>query len=349
MTRSTLGQSLIPALNTWEELAGDGPTGPGIDFSETNRTRLCCTRFEEFLENPSVQSFRKLWSDQTLTDYWSPSPAVLLGPDNAIEQLQTVLSEMSSADEFDPSWIDNLGGIGTGWGIYELYGRLQGGHEPIPSTDAQSVLNDLGYDVENDPNAVVDSIPEFREMYDTHVGHASQGTPYEIPVYAEIDEFFELVETADRDLINAQLTGTYASLFRPLIGYGIHTETSESFRWTGVDELIEDHVEARDSGAYGEDGDTHWGGGHVESWKWQFRDYFQEVVWSEFDLTELDAEDVPNLFNMIQEPAAEFDVVSNVPAKMMGGSVSPTYLGGYRRILPRESRGGSGRIERPLG
>jgi hypothetical protein len=154
MTRSTLGQSLTPALNTWEELVRDGPAGPGIDFSEMNRTRLCCTRLEAFLDDPSIESFRKLWSQETLADYWVPNTASLLGPDNAVEHLHTLLSEISSADEFDQLWVDQLGGTGSGWGLYELFGRLQRGHEPIPPTEAQSVLSDLGYDVENNPNSV---------------------------------------------------------------------------------------------------------------------------------------------------------------------------------------------------
>lgn len=319
MTRSTLGQSIIPALNTWGELVRDGPTGPGIDLSETNRTRLCCVRAEAFLNDPSAESFRELWSKETLADDWVPNRASLLRPDNAVEQLHTVLSEISSAEEFDPLWVDQLGGTGSGWGLYELFGRLQRGHEPIPSTQAQSVLSGLGYDVEPDPDSVANGIREFRDRYDTYVGHASEGTSYEIPVYAEIDEFFRLVETDDRDMINTQLTGPYAPLFRPLIGHSIHTETAEPFRWRHIDTLIQDHVEARDSGAYGEDGDTHWGGGHIESWKWQFKNYFQEVVRSRFDIAGLTADDIPRLFEMLQEPAAEFDVVSNVPAKMMGG------------------------------
>jgi hypothetical protein len=241
-----------------------------------------------------------------------------LKPDNAVEQLHTLFSEMKSADEFDSSWVGQSVGASSGWGLYELFYRLQRGQEPIPSTEARAVLNGLGYDVESEPEAVMEGIRDFRENYDTHVGHASAGAPYEIAVYAEIDEFFRLVETTDREVINAQLTGTYAPLFRPLIGHRIHTGTAEQFHWEGVDALIEEHVEARDTGAYGEDGDDHWGGGHIESWKWQFKDYFQEVVWEELDLTALSAEEIPRLFEMIQDPAAEFDAVSNVPAKMMG-------------------------------
>jgi hypothetical protein len=226
---------------------------------------------------------------------------------------------MSSADTFDPLWIDKLADTSSGWGLYELFTRVQGGQVPIPSTEAKSALDDLGYDVDNDPESVAAGIREFSEVYQTHAGHVSADTAYEIPVYAEIDEFFRLVETADRDLINAQLTGPYAPLFRPLIGHRIHTVTADEFRWRGVDTLIEDHVEARDSGAYDDLETAHWGGKHIESWKWQFRDYFQDVVRSQFDLTALTADEVPRFFEMVENPAAEFDAVSNVPAQMMGG------------------------------
>lgn len=203
--------------------------------------------------------------------------------------------------------------------MYELYGRLQDGHEAIPSVEAKSVLQDLGYDVGNDRDAVTTGIQRFADTYNSQVGHASQGTSYELPVYAEIDEFFRLVETTDRDTINAQLTGPYAPLFRPLIGHRIHTGATESLRWTGVDSLIEDHIEARDSGAYDDLETSHWGGTHIESWKWQFKDYFQDVVTESFDLTALTADDVPAFLDAIEEPPEEFDAVSNVPAKMMGG------------------------------
>jgi hypothetical protein len=86
-----------------------------------------------------------------------------------------------------------------------------------------------------------------------------------------------------------------------------------------VDALIEAHVEARDSGAYDDLETSHWGGTHIESWKWQFADYFEDVIRTEFDLTALTATDIPRFFAAIEEPDVEFDAVSNVPAHMMGG------------------------------
>lgn len=319
MPRSTFGQSLDSALTAWRDLVKDGSIGPGIDFSDQNRTRLCQSRVNLFLENPSTETFRDLWSPEILAGYWAPNAAVLLTHDDAVESLQSVLSEMDSAEEFDLTWQDQLGVTGNGWGIHELYYRLQGGYTPIPSIEAKQVLSDLGYDVGNSPESVSTGIQSFKERYDTRVGYATQGTSYEIPVYAEIDEFFRLVQTTDRDTINAQVRGPYASLFRPLIGYRIHTDSAEPFSWEGVDELIKDHVSARDSGAYDDLETAHWGGTHIESWKWQFKDYFQEIVQAEFDLTDLSGADIPRLFDAIESPPEEFDAVSNVPAKMMGG------------------------------
>lgn len=319
MGRSTLGQSIDPALTTWGEIVADGPRGPGIDFSESNRTRLCRTRLNSFLENPTVESFRELWGPETLAGYWAPNAATLLAPDDAVDSLHTLLSKIEAADEYNPAWEGRLGAAGAAWGLYELYGRLHDGEEPIPSIEAKNTLNKVGYDVDDDRESVAMGIQKFSEKYESRVGHASAGTSYELPLYAEIDEFFHLVETVDRDTINAQLTGPYAPLFRPLIGHRILTGTAEQFRWIGVDDLISDHVEARDSKAYDDHVTTHWGGTHIESWKWQFKDYFQDVVWAEFDLTDLTADDIPHFFSAIEEPAADFDAVSNVPAKMMGG------------------------------
>lgn len=319
MTRSTLGHSLTPALTTYRDVVADGPTGPGIDFTETNRTRLCQARFDAFLEDPTAERFRELWRAETLSGYWTPNVGTLLGPDDEVEPCQKLLSEMAAAEEFDPAWTGRLTRTDSGWGLYELFYRSRGGVEPIPTIEAKRVLTDLGYDVEDTPESVSAGIERFRETYDEHVGHASDGREYELPVYAEIDEFFRLVETADRETINSQLTGPYAPLFRPLIGHRIHTDSAEPFQWSGVEQLIKEHVEARDSGAYDDLETTHWGGTHIESWKWQFKDYFQDVVWSEFDLTALTADDIPELFTAIESPDAEFDAVSNVPAQMMGG------------------------------
>jgi len=226
---------------------------------------------------------------------------------------------MDDAEEFDPTWVDRISGSGDAWGLYELFGRLHGGQKPIASLEAKQALETLGYAVDGGPHSVATAIDRFKAEYTESVGHASAGTEYELPIYAEIDEFFKLIETADRDLISTHLTGPYAPLFRPLIGHRIHTDTADALRWTGVDTLIENHIEARDSGAYDDLETSHWGGTHIESWKWQFKEYFTDVIWSEFDLTDLTAEDVPRLFDAIEDPPAEFDVISNVPAQMMGG------------------------------
>ena len=319
MTRSTLSHSLTPALTAWRDMVSESPIAPGIDFTETNRTHACEKQHEAFLAHPSPETFRALWNADTLASYWAPSAAVLLGPDSAVDSLLGVCSEMTDAVSFDQRWLDRLAGSDPGWGIHELYARLQGGAHPIPTLEAQTVLRSLGYDNVGTPDAVVTAISEFAEDYESVVGHASVGTSYEVPLYAEIDEFFKLVQTADRDTINAQLTGPHAALFRPLIGHRVHTSSADPIEWDGVDALIESHVDARDSGAYDDLETAHWGGTHIESWKWQFARYFEDVIRAQFDLTELTPTEIPQFFAAIEEPDAEFDAVSNVPAKMMGG------------------------------
>lgn len=110
MTRSTLSHSLTPALTAWRDLVSNGPTGPGIDFTETNRTHACDQQFDAFLTDPSPETFRALRNADTLASYWASSAAVLLGPDSAIDSLQGVCSEMTEADAFDPTWLDRLAG-----------------------------------------------------------------------------------------------------------------------------------------------------------------------------------------------------------------------------------------------
>lgn len=319
MTRSTLGYSLTPALSAWRDLVSNGPTGPGIDFTETNRTHTCKHQLDVFLSDPSPESFRSLWNVNTLASYWAPSAAVLLGPDSTVDTLHGVCSEMTNTNTFDPTWLDRLAGSSPGWGVHELHARLQGGAQPIPTLEAQTVLRSLGYDNVETPDAVATAIADFAQDYERIVGVASAGTSYEVLPYAEIDEFFKVVQTADRDMIAAQLTGPYAALFRPLIGYRVHTSSADPIEWNGVDALIESHVDARDSGAYDDLETAHWGGTHIESWKWQFADYFENIIHAQFDLTELTARDIPGFFAAIEEPDAEFDAVSNVPAQMMGG------------------------------
>jgi len=78
MTRSTLSQSLTPALTAWRYLVSNDPAGPGIDFTETNRTHACEQQLNAFLANPTPNTFRDLWNADTLASYWAPSAAVLL-------------------------------------------------------------------------------------------------------------------------------------------------------------------------------------------------------------------------------------------------------------------------------
>lgn len=110
MADSTLHHSLEPALNTWQQLVADGPTGPGIDFSNSNRTRLCRRQFQAFLDDPSADNFQQLWNAETLAGYWAPNAASLLRPDDAVASLHTLFSEIDTADDFNPASVHHKAG-----------------------------------------------------------------------------------------------------------------------------------------------------------------------------------------------------------------------------------------------
>lgn len=131
MTRSTLSHSVTPALTAWRNLVSNGPIGPGIDFTDTNRTHACEQQLDAFLTNPSPDTFRELWDGDVIASYWAPSAAVLLGSDSAVDSLHDVCGEMLDADAFDPTWLDRLAGSDPGWAStnYTPGSKV----EPIPS------------------------------------------------------------------------------------------------------------------------------------------------------------------------------------------------------------------------
>lgn len=51
-----------------------------------------------------------------------------------------------------------------------------------------------------------------------------------------------------------------------LPGIAAYQSARKMFR-AGVDTLIEEHVDARDSGVYDDEETVHWGRTHIESWK----------------------------------------------------------------------------------
>ena len=319
MESSTPGQALTSTLQGWKKLVEDGAAGPGTDFTESNRTEQCHRRVSDFVENPSVDMFRECWSADSLSDYWQPNAAsILQNHSDDLDAIAALFQEIRDATTYDPSWETRFGGSLSGFGLYELYGRLHADNEPIPTTEAARALERLKYDTAKERTEIIETIERFRERYERDVGHVTAGTEYEVPLYAEIDELFRLLVTVDRETINAQVTGPYADLFRPLIGYQMSYDNADSIEWNNVSGLLNDHLEARESGAYDDMTTEHWGGKQIESWKWQFEEYFANTVKAEFTLTDLSPEEVPAFFEVISEPDVEFDVVQNVPQKMMG-------------------------------
>lgn len=315
MSSTTPGQTLHSILAGWKDAVADSPSGTGFDFTESNRTTVCRRRVDAFLESPSVETFRALWSNEALCDYWAPNAAVIIEvADDSLDDLAELVADVRDADQYDPRWESII----DGRGLWELYGRLHADREPITTQRADDALERFRFERHGTREDCVDEIERFRDVYEDVAGHITAGTDYEVPIYAEIDELFTLVTTVDRDAVNAELHGPYERLYRPLIGFRREPNPAGQIEWTGVEAVVKEHLDAKDSGAYDDHTTEHWGGTHIETWKWDYLEYFHDVVKEEFDLTSLEAEDIEPFFEVISEPDDRVDVVGDVPRKMMG-------------------------------
>ena len=315
MSSDTPGQTLQSMLAGWKSAVSAGPDGTGFDFTESNRTAVCHRRVESFLDSPSADSFRQLWSEDALVNYWMPNAgAILNGDEDTIEELASLVDDVREAEAYDPDWES----IVDGPGLWELYGRLHADREPIPTHHAREALGRFRYEQHETRTEQCAEIERFREEYERRAGHVTAGTEYEVPIHVELDALFTLVATVDRVDVNAELHGPHERLYRPLIGFGRKPDPSEQLVWEGVDEVIENHLEARESGAYDDSTTEHWGGTYIEGWKWDYLEYFQEVVMEEFDLSNLDPDDIEPFFETIANPDERVHVVGDVVRKMMG-------------------------------
>jgi len=313
-------QSTISSLLAdWRRIISERPANIPVDFSDSNRTKTCIRRVDAFLETPTPDSFRNLWCAEAMSDYWRPSAVTILdNPDVTIDALADLNRDVRDASAYDPAWETRLDGALDGFGLHELYGRLHADQEPIPTVEATRALSQLGYTDNSDPESVRDGIKAFKDQYEQELGRVTAGAETALPIYAEIDELFRVAEALDDETMHHLASGEYSDFVRPFLGASIEYDPSDPINWNSISGLLDEHLEARESGAYNDLSTEHWGGTHIESWKWQFKDYFQDVIKDRFELTDLDPNDIPAFFEAISDPADEFDVVQDIPRRMMG-------------------------------
>ncbi|WP_435320815.1 hypothetical protein [Haloarchaeobius sp. TZWSO28] len=313
----TFGPRQEAILSAWKQTVPEHPTGPGYDLSESNRTRVCTERLDEFIEDPSKETFQELWDLDALYESLSPNKSLALDSFwGSVEELAELFAEVRDAETYDPAWERKFQWSQSLW---ELYGRTHAETSPIPTSQAASGLKQFGFAGGNTYNKRVDSLERFAETYRERVGHVTAGTDHEVPVWVEIDELLALVTTVDPETIRAEVDGPRGPLYRSLDGYGSSgsTETNRPIRldYEKLAPAIDGHLAARESGAYQDETTEHWGGTHIESWKWEYAKYFEETIREKYDITDLDPEELDSFF-------ADLDVgmepVSSVLNHMMG-------------------------------
>ena len=338
----SLGPRSLKLLDTWADVITQESSGVGYDLSQPTRSAKCRDRLQEFLAEPKDATFRALWTPEVLAaaDEWSADVVINLYVSD-FEATAEQLASIPTAEEYRPEWSDVLPISAVGM---ELYGRTHQPASVIPSDQAVKALRKFNLSSSNAFEARVTSIQSFIELYRNRVGHLLSDSG--IPLTEEVDQLFRLVTTVTRDDLEAGIDGPQKELFQALLGYEGPNTGGQSgpitvYRdsaWSAVD----GHLDARNRGAYDDLEETeHWGGTHIETWKWDFAEYVEEVIKSEFTLDELGPEDIDPFFDRWNASSDAYGgrIGSQTPKKMMSryGKDKYTYACEFCRENPEQA------------
>ncbi|MDT3434649.1 hypothetical protein [Haloarcula sp. 1CSR25-25] len=313
METESLGAVRQGLLEAWAETIADSDSGTGFDFTDTNRTRQCQQRVDEFIETPTEETLRALWNQNLITHAYQPTIGRLTSEwENQYDELAAVIEEVRDTNSFDPTWTEKVGDRS----IRELYGRLHPEDTPIVDSNAMSALPTFSLERRGNYERQQRELEQFRELYEQYVGHATNGTDHELPLWAEIDAFLQFVAANyDRSTLEAELRGDDAALYRPLLAFQFGSPDTSPIEFEDITAIVDGHFNARKDDAYDGEDTEHWGGNHAEQWKWDYRDYFHDEITSRFELTALTATDIDPFFEALSHPGG---IVSDVIRKIMG-------------------------------
>lgn len=313
METESLGEVRRGLLEAWAGTIADSDSGIGFDFTDTNRTRQCQQRADEFIETPTEETLRALWNQDLITHAYQPNIGTLTSDwEDQYDELAAIIKEIRDTDAFDPAWTEKIGDRS----IWELHGRLHPGDTPIVDSNGMSVLPMFSLERHGNYEKQQRELERFRELYEQYAGYATKGTAHELPIWAEIDAFLQFVAANyDQSTLEAELGGDDADLYRPLLAFQFGSPDTPPIEFKDITAIVDGHFNAREDDAYDGEDTEHWGGNHAEQWKWEYRDYFQDEIMSEFELTALTAADIEPLFEALSHPGG---IVSDVIRKIMG-------------------------------
>lgn len=327
----SLGPRATRLLNAWGKTAAAERTGVGYDLTTPTRSDRYRTRLNAFLDTPTEETFEDLWRTDTVADanQWFAAPVRQLWSGD-LDDLASFFRTIRDAESYNDEWRRR-----APWGAVtaELYTRDDPG-TPIVTEQSKIALRKLGLNPESGYEARRDQLRAFRDLYLDAAGHVTADSPDQIPVYEEIDQFFEVVTTVSQAARRREEDGPRAALYTALRGYPSTAGRGPiEVHFDRATPAIDGHIAAVKSGAYEDLETEHWAGGHYESWKWDFAGYITGTVATEFTLTDLGPTELDAFFEAFWGNADEYtdtDMLSTPVPQYLLGSWGVRQLPDYR-------------------
>lgn len=322
MTRHSLGPRRVALLEAWADHVRSANSGPGFDLTDENRTRRTKERVESFLDDPTQDRFRELWSYETLADAVIGGPDLVLNQCDDVERIAETIEEIRTATGYDPAW-ESTFPVDTA--VWELYGRLHPETAPILYSECTRGLKDMGFSSPRSYVEAEDTWREFKCAYDEYAGHATLGTDHEVPHNHEMSEFLGFVATQDDEVIEETLLDDE---YRPIRGWREAWPVESGISLSGYESHVKNYAKAKKKDGLKQDGPNNlWNKGHVEVWKDEYRKHVETVVKPKYDLTAIEPNEVDPLLDDLTE---SMSASSPVPAYMLGGRQGGILWSGFK-------------------
>lgn len=300
-----MNKRLETILSLWREVAKKNLDIKHVTLEEVPKRQK---RFENaaqnFINDPTEENFLNYWNEKNIFSAARGGAGDQVygkwrKEDNSIEELAELIEDIKDSDSYKPEWEDKLGGRNT---IREQFGLFHiEEHPPINGTTLKG-LEFFGFGSESTYEAYENKVDNFKKEYLELIGYATEGTPHEVPLYMEIDKLFNVVTKIKfRDLKEIKNDTGRNLVINILVQRMLNNDLSD---------FLEEYSEARKSGLFDEESD-HW-----EQWKFDHRDYFENVVEDNFSLRSLKSDKLVDLFETIE---ADDSLSQIIPAWLLGG------------------------------
>ncbi|THE66379.1 hypothetical protein D8Y22_02615 [Salinadaptatus halalkaliphilus] len=227
-----------------------------------------------------------------------------------LDDLAARFERMQTAEEYDPSWEDDI--VATS-AIWELYGHMDPANRPILNSQVMSGLDSLGF---NKPADYQNrrGFERFADAYDSIVGHATAATDHEVPWYFELEQFLVMAGTENQYDIHSALP--VDPEYPKVVGWEAEGHAGKIV-FRDLAPLLEKYTESKAGGGF-EKGETGLWGDYWESWKWTHADHIRTNVRTEYEITDLSGDELESFLKQFKN-APDVELSSTVPTYLLGG------------------------------